>query len=83
MPNLVGADDDHEAVLHAVVSDDRYDAAYLVLTRSMYQEQRHVPTAEAGLFDRIERALRTSERFEIVHANVDGTVWAPAGEASP
>lgn len=81
-PDLVAADEDPAEVLHALLSDGRFERRYLLLTRSMFEEQRFVPTTGPAELERIESAVRASDRFVIVEANVDGSVWMATGAAS-
>ncbi len=80
--SLVQMNDDPEGLLYRWMTDERYAASYLILTRSMKNEQESVPSMPAGLLDRIDLALRESDRFRILRSNLDGTVWVAIPEES-
>ncbi len=74
---------DPEAQLHRWMTNDEYDASYFILTRGMYNEQRSIPSVPDGMFERMDVALRASDRFEIVQSNSDATVWTIVDEVDP
>ena len=66
---------DPVGVIAQLMQDSRYPAAYLTITRS---QKMHVETAGVmpeGSLDRIEEALRQSERFSVVYHNDDATIF--------
>ena len=71
---------DPEARLHRWMTNDEYDASYFILTRGMYNEQRSIPSVPDGMFERMDAALRASDRFEIIQENADATVWTVVRE---
>jgi len=69
---------DPEAAMYRWMSDDRFAASYLLITRSQKAAEASVPSMPAGLLDELERALRTSPRFRVVRQNSDAVVFALA-----
>ncbi len=80
--SLAQLDADPAGTLYRWMTDDRYAASYLVITRSMRNEQQSVPAMPPGLLDRIEAALRGSDRFRVAQSNRDGTVFVAADGGS-
>ncbi|MFW2333099.1 hypothetical protein [Ilumatobacter sp.] len=68
-------DADPEDALYRRMTDEGYAAGYVIITRSMRNEQASVPSMPVGLLDRIDAALRSSERFRVVSSNRDGAVF--------
>jgi hypothetical protein len=69
---------DPEAAMYRWMSDDRYAASYLLITRSQKLAEASVPSMPPGLLDELERAVRASPRFEVVRENSDAVVFALA-----
>jgi hypothetical protein len=69
---------DPEAAMYRWMSDDRFAASYVLITRSQKMEEASVPSMPAGLLDELESALRTSPRFRVVRENSDAVVFALA-----
>ncbi len=80
--SLERLDADPEAVLYEWMTDDSYTASYVILTRSMRNEQQSVPAMSPGLLDRIDHALRSSDRFRVAQSNDDGAVFVVVEEDS-
>jgi hypothetical protein len=70
---------DPEAAMYRWMSDDRFAASYLLITRSQKMAEASVPSMPPGLLDELERALRASPRFEVIRQNSDAVVFALAG----
>ncbi len=70
---------DPEAAMYRWMSDDRYAASYLLITRSQKMAEASVPSMPPGLLDEVESTLRASPRFEVVQQNSDAVVFALAG----
>lgn len=60
------------------MSDPRYSAAYLVITRSQKAEVNEVGGMEPGSLEQIERVLLASTRFRAVARNRDAVIFALA-----
>ena len=73
--SLLYMDADPEGTLYRWMTSDQFDASYFILTRSMVNEQESVPTMPPELLERIDTALRASDRFKIVQSNQDGAVF--------
>ena len=69
---------DPEAAMYRWMSDDRFAASYLLITRSQKLAEASVPSMPPGLLDELERALRASPRFEVIRQNSDAVVFAVA-----
>ena len=72
-------DADPERTLYDWMSDEEFESSYFIVTRSMRNEQRSVPSMPAGSLPRIEAAIASSERFRVVRSNRDGAVYVLAG----
>lgn len=70
---------DPEGELYRWLSDERYAATYLIITRSMKAAEASVPTMPTGLLDDIDRELSSSSRFEVVDRSEDAVVFTIAG----
>ncbi len=79
--SLDGLSADPEAILYQWMTSNAYDASYIIITRSMKNEQISVPSMPSGLLFDIESALRSSDRFEVVQDNQDGTIWVAVSES--
>lgn len=62
-------------VLEEWMSDDRYPATYLIITRSQKAEQAELRETPAGLLERIESRLRKSPQFVAVFSNNNAVVF--------
>jgi hypothetical protein len=71
---------DPEAAMYRWMSDDRFAASYLLITRSQKMAEASVPTMPPGLLDELEVALRASPRFEVIRQNSDAVVFRVAEE---
>ena len=69
---------DPEAAMYRWMSDDRFAASYLLITRSQKLAEASVPSMPPGLLDEVERALRASPRFEVIRQNSDAVVFGVA-----
>jgi O-antigen/teichoic acid export membrane protein len=67
------------AVLSEWMNDRSPRAAFLIITRSQKAEVDEVGVMPPRSLDRIERALRSSSRFETVLRNRDATIFTLAG----
>ncbi|MDO8688842.1 MAG: hypothetical protein Q7R39_02315 [Dehalococcoidia bacterium] len=66
----------------AIMEDPRYSKAFLTISRSQKAEVDMRGVLPFGSLDRIEQALRESERFQVVYQNSDATVFALRNSAS-
>lgn len=73
--SLLRIEADPEGTLYGWMTDDRFATSYLILTRSMIDDQESVPTMPPDLLERVDAALRASDRFRIVQSNGDGAVF--------
>ena len=69
---------DPEAAMYRWMSDDRFAASYLLITRSQKLAEASVPSMPPGLLDEVERALHASPRFEVIRQNSDAVVFGVA-----
>lgn len=71
-----------EAVFSQWMSNPRYDAAFLIISRGQKAEVEELGVLPPGTLERIERALLRSARFQTLFRNRDATVFTLAGASS-
>lgn len=67
---------DPENVLYRWLSDSRrYSSSYLIITRSQKLYTDEIRDIPSGSLDKIEAALRNSNKFEVVYSNKDAVIF--------
>jgi hypothetical protein len=69
---------DPAAVLSEWMSNNKYSATYLLITRSQKLEVDTLGIMPVGSLDRIEQALLQSHQFRVIYTNQDGTIFTLA-----
>ncbi len=67
---------DPDGVLQRWLSDRKYAAAYLIITRSQKAQVAALGVMPPGSLDKIEQALLSSPQFRVVYRNADATIFA-------
>jgi hypothetical protein len=71
---------DTEAVanhIHSILSDtESWPAVYMIITRSQKAHVYRMGEMPPGTLDRLEQYMKESERFELVFANEDASIFA-------
>jgi hypothetical protein len=57
------------------MSDDRYSATYLIITRSQKAEVDVLGVMPPGSLDKIEQALKQSPEFKVIYSNKDASIF--------
>jgi hypothetical protein len=65
-------------VLSRWMSNSKYTAAYLIITRSQKADVDTLGVMQAGSLDRVEKTLMQSHEFTIVYANEDAKIFTLA-----
>jgi hypothetical protein len=62
-------------ILSRWMSNDRYTAAYLIITRSQKAEVDALGVMPPGSLDKIEQALEQSPEFKVIYSNEDASIF--------